>query len=94
MNTDREALEKIRKELQELDLQLLLLMLERYDKAEKMGKIKRRLQLSAFQEEEWRKKISFLSTHLEGNRRSKELLDVFYFIHNQSVDIQEAISEE
>lgn len=91
MDKDLAALETIRKELQELDLQIVLLMLERYKKTETMGKVKKRLHLAALQEDEWTKKINFLSTHLEGNNRSKEILNIFYFIHNQSVEIQESM---
>ena len=94
MKNDLKILENIRKDLQELDLQILLLMLERYKLAEGMGNIKKQHNLEIFQESEWQRKINFLSAHLEGHPRTEEVLQVFHFIHNQSIEIQKSIQDD
>lgn len=91
MNHDHDTLESLRKSLQETDLQLLLLLQERFTLIERMGVVKSRFNIAPLQEDEWRKKVDFLSSHLEVNKQTKELLEVFYFIHNISVEIQERI---
>ena len=91
MNNDPVKLENLRKSLQELDLQLLLLLRERFRLSEEMGIIKRRNNISPLQEEEWQRKIDFLSSHLEDCDKMTELLNIFYLIHKLSVEMQERI---
>lgn len=93
MKKNSDTLDELRKDLQELDMQLLLLILERYKISIQMGKEKRLLKIGLFQETEWNRKVSFLSDNLKGNPRIKEVLEIFYFIHNQSLKLQENLNE-
>lgn len=86
-----ETLEGYRRELQELDLQLMLLLEERFRLASEMGEIKRQLKMEVLQEAEWQKKIEFLSTHLNEYPFSTEVMKVFHEIHELSVSIQRVI---
>lgn len=88
MNEEHTNLETLRQELQELDLQLLMLLRERFTLSQKMGTLKRLQHLDIYQETEWQRKVSFVSGRLEGNPFSEEILRVFCLIHNESVIIQ------
>ena len=89
MNEKHPNLETLRKELQELDLQILLLLMERFTLSQKMGAVKKQQSMDIFQETEWQRKIGFLGSHLEGHPFSNQILKVFYLIHNESLDIQQ-----
>ncbi|HRZ41077.1 MAG TPA: chorismate mutase [Bacteroidales bacterium] len=88
MKTPSKKLELYRRELQELDLQVLLLVSERFRLVSEMGTIKRQLKMEVLQEAEWQKKVEFLSAHLEENPFSSEVMQVFHEIHELSVGIQ------
>lgn len=90
METRREKLELYRRELQELDLQILLLVAERFRLVSEMGSVKRYLKMEVLQEAEWHKKIEFLSAHLNEYPFSTEVMKVFHEIHEVSVTIQRA----
>jgi chorismate mutase len=85
-------LETLRNELQEVDIQLLFTLMERFRLSALLGKIKQSHQINPLQETEWARKTSFLSGHLEGQQFSDEILKVFYLIHEQSVEIQEKLA--
>jgi chorismate mutase len=89
MNHEYPDLETLRNELQALDLQILLLLLDRFKLTHDMGQLKKEQKMDAFQEGEWQRKINLLSDYLEGNPFTDEILRVFYHIHNESVRIQE-----
>ncbi len=79
-----------RRELQELDLQILLLVAERFRLVSEMGAIKRQLKMEVLQEAEWQKKIEFLSAHLNEHPFGTEVMKVFHEMHEVSVAIQKA----
>ncbi len=91
MNNDLMKLDDFRRLLQELDLRLLLLLKDRFRLSEEMGIIKRRNNISPLQEEEWQRKIDFLSSYLEDSDKITELLNIFYLIHKLSVEMQERV---
>jgi chorismate mutase len=91
MEMHSDKLELYRRELLELDLQILLLLEERFRLVSEMGAIKRQLKMEVLQEAEWQRKTEFLSAHLGENPFSREVMQVFHEIHEVSVAIQKGL---
>jgi chorismate mutase len=91
MESITDQLESLRVGLQELDLQLVLLLQERFRLTHAMGNLKKELNIPPLQEEEWQRKVGVLASHLSDCPRANELLEIFYLIHNLSVRSQEQI---
>lgn len=84
-------MESLRISLQELDLQLVLLLQERFRLTQSMGNLKKMMGIPPLQEEEWQRKLGVLASHLNECPRANELLEIFYLIHSLSVRSQEQI---